>query len=186
MFGGDRAQVQRYCEEIASIIQSFLPGCQVGDSVSLTSGNAHIKRFFTPGRAKDPERPGPPDQVHPGAGGSGLRPVDELELGPAHVLPPPPLGRHGLAGAAPGGHREEVGQEPAARQGDATHAVLHQLHPDHARHLLPPVTRHAARLLHLDRPSHRGGRLSLSRRGQRHVPAQYQRPEGDSESVLSV
>ena len=28
MYGGDRAQVQRYCEEVASIIQSFLPGCQ--------------------------------------------------------------------------------------------------------------------------------------------------------------
>ena len=28
IYGGDRAQVQRYCEEVASIIQSFLPGCQ--------------------------------------------------------------------------------------------------------------------------------------------------------------
>eukprot|EP00092_Neocalanus_flemingeri_P005754 GFUD01006194.1.p1 GENE.GFUD01006194.1~~GFUD01006194.1.p1 ORF type:complete len:653 (-),score=224.23 GFUD01006194.1:52-2010(-) len=28
VYGGDRAQVQRYCEEVASIIQSFLPGCQ--------------------------------------------------------------------------------------------------------------------------------------------------------------
>ena len=28
VYGGDRAQVQRYCEELASIIQSFLPGCQ--------------------------------------------------------------------------------------------------------------------------------------------------------------
>lgn len=27
-FGGERAQVQRYCEEVANIIQSFLPGCQ--------------------------------------------------------------------------------------------------------------------------------------------------------------
>ena len=28
VYGGERAQVQRYCEEVASIIQSFLPGCQ--------------------------------------------------------------------------------------------------------------------------------------------------------------
>jgi len=28
VFGGERAQVQRYCDEVASIIQSFLPGCQ--------------------------------------------------------------------------------------------------------------------------------------------------------------
>jgi len=26
--GGDRAQVQRYCEELSDLIQSFLPGCQ--------------------------------------------------------------------------------------------------------------------------------------------------------------
>jgi len=28
VYGGDRAQVQRYCEEVAKIIQTFLPGCQ--------------------------------------------------------------------------------------------------------------------------------------------------------------
>jgi len=28
VYGGERAQVQRYCEEVASIIQNFLPGCQ--------------------------------------------------------------------------------------------------------------------------------------------------------------
>ena len=28
VYGGDRAQVQRHCEELANIIQSFLPGCQ--------------------------------------------------------------------------------------------------------------------------------------------------------------
>jgi len=27
-YGGDRAQVQRYCEEVAKIVQTFLPGCQ--------------------------------------------------------------------------------------------------------------------------------------------------------------
>ena len=28
VYGGDKAQVQRHCEELANIIQSFLPGCQ--------------------------------------------------------------------------------------------------------------------------------------------------------------
>ena len=28
VYGGERAQVQRNCEEVASIIQAFLPGCQ--------------------------------------------------------------------------------------------------------------------------------------------------------------
>ena len=28
VYGGERAQVQRHCEEVAILIQSFLPGCQ--------------------------------------------------------------------------------------------------------------------------------------------------------------
>ena len=28
VYGGERAQVQRYCDELGNLIQSFLPGCQ--------------------------------------------------------------------------------------------------------------------------------------------------------------
>ena len=44
VYGGDRAQVQRYCDEISKIIQSFLPGCQV---LGLVLGSLDkIRKFF--------------------------------------------------------------------------------------------------------------------------------------------
>ena len=34
VYGGERAQVQKYCDEVSKIIQSFLPGCQVSRSIN--------------------------------------------------------------------------------------------------------------------------------------------------------
>ena len=67
VYGGDRAQVQRYCDEISKIIQSFLPGCQACTRTRLFGQNQIVTIYLADsviffcclsGCPEDPQRPG--------------------------------------------------------------------------------------------------------------------------------